>query len=374
MEKHRNISHNENYKRLLLKKRRDEANFKSKYKKQENTESNYSDLRAGSEISGSLEENIYGGKKIYNLYGGPLNLSFDPKKLDGLVKLVIFPDYSPNKGLPTGSLAIFDENKHKINSEYVGPDIGCGMVLGKFLAPLVDMEHSTNGIASRIFDNYAKTTGSLGGGNHFVTLYKITSSENPNFKPGDEMVLVHSGSRQRGVELYERNLSGEKYLKEQDKTIKFGEDNRKALLDIVQEETGKPVEPISDKIHNYAEKENGLVFYRKGLIKVKPGELTVIPSSMGGNAVIVKAKENISELFNSLPHGTGRKISRSDSKKEMFFLNGFPEGLYFPYFLDVEDVNSELPQNYRDLDEVLPSIKNYISVEAVMKPISSVMR
>ena len=58
----------------------------------------------------------------------------------------------------------------------------------------------------------------------------------------------------------------------------------------------------------------------------------------------------------------------------MFFLNGFPEGLYFPYFLDVEDVNSELPQNYRDLDEVLPSIKNYISVEAVMKPISSVMR
>lgn len=295
--------------------------------------------------------------------------------MDGLIKLIIYPNYHESKGqFPTGSLAVFKESEHEVNSKYAGPDIGCGMLLGKFLAPIVDLEHSTNGIASRIFGNYAKTAGDLAVGNQFVTLYKVSKSENPSYKIDDEMVLIHAGSRQRGLDIFDRNISGAKYLKEQDKTIKYGETNRKALLKIVQEETGKPIELISDKIHNYAEIKNGLVFYRKKVTKVKTGELIVIPSSMGGNAVMVRAKDNVSELLNSLPQGTGRKVSRSESIKKMYFLAGGPEGVYLPYFLDVEDLTTELPPNYKTLDEVLPFIKDYISIEAVMTPISTVLK
>jgi hypothetical protein len=324
-------------------------------------------------IGGVLSENEKKSKFI-NLSGNYVNLPFNPKKLKGLVKLAVLPDYSPNKGLPTGSVAVFDEKEHEINSSYVGPDVGCGMFFGKFSYPLVDMENSTNGIASRVFDNASGKLGSLGGGNHFVTLYRVSDSNNPSFNVGDETVLIHTGSRKKGVDLFNKNLSGEKYLKEHDKTVKFAKDNREAIFDIVQKETGNKIEFISDNPHNYVENENGLVTYRKGLTKVQKGELTVIPSSMGGDAALVRAKDNISELVNSLPHGTGRKISRSDSKNERFFLDGFPEGVYLPYFLSPEMLITELPANYRTLEEALSLIKNYISVEAIMTPISSIMK
>lgn len=138
--------------------------------------------------------------KTLNLSGITLQLPFDPEKLEGLNQLIIYPNYSHSEGLfPTGSLAVFKEEGHSINSEYAGPDIGHGMILGRFLAPIVDLEDSTNGIASRILSNYAKTVGDLGGYNDFVTLYKISRSENQSFKTNDEMVLIHAGSRQRGL-------------------------------------------------------------------------------------------------------------------------------------------------------------------------------
>jgi hypothetical protein len=74
-----------------------------------------------------------------------------------------------------------------------------------------------------------------------------------------------------------------------------------------------------------------------------------------------------------MSHATGRKISRSESKKEMFFLGGFPKNVYIPYFISAENLNEELPENYKTIEETLKKIEPYAKVVGKLTPKSSVM-
>lgn len=311
-------------------------------------------------------------KTITNLYGEQITLPFNPKKLRGLLRLIIFPDYAPNKGLPTGSVAVFRADGHEINPAYIGPDIGCGMTLVRVRKPIQNLQEIMNNIAA---DVYAKQSGlgSLGGGNHFITLYEVAETENPMFKRGENLVVVHSGSREEGLKLFERALTGEKYLREQEKVVEFARKNRMALVDTIRKRLPQTIDVLFDRPHNYVEKDGDKIVYRKGAVKLRKGELGVIPSSMGGEAAIVSATQHIPEIEHSIPHATGRKISRSQAREKRFFLDGFPTNIYIPYFIYPENLNSELPQNYRTLEEALPKIEKYIKVEAMLVPKSTVM-
>ncbi|MCU0713255.1 MAG: RtcB family protein [Pirellula sp.] len=53
---------------------------------------------------------------------------------------------------------------------------------------------------------------------------------------------------------------------------------------------------------------------RKGSVHVAPGDLSILRSRMSGDVVLVLAKDRVAEISNSLSHGAGRKMSRSDCK------------------------------------------------------------
>ncbi len=51
---------------------------------------------------------------------------------------------------------------------------------------------------------------------------------------------------------------------------------------------------ILDLPHNtYEPLENGSVVIRKGSVRIKPGELSVIPSHMTGDAVLIRATDKV---------------------------------------------------------------------------------
>ena len=308
--------------------------------------------------------------EFINLSGSYLNARLDKK---GLQKLILLPDYSPSKDkLPVGSVAVYDKEEHIISSKYLGPDTGCGMLLAKFISDIEDLEDVTNGIASRLLEK-PRGLGSLGHGNHFITFYDVADTEGSPLKNGEKVVLIHSGSRERGLKLYEQGLKGDFSLEMQGQVEDYAKKNREMLLNIIKD-TGKiQAEPVFDRPHNFFEINDGKITYRKGAVKLVPGEFSVLSSSMAGDALIVKAKPAISELEYSLPHSTGRKISRKKAKEGKVFLDGFPKNIYVPYFIYAENLAGEMPACYKTVEEITPSIEKYVEITGKLKPKASIM-
>jgi RNA-splicing ligase RtcB len=310
-------------------------------------------------------------EKIINLSSGYPRLDFDTS---GMHRAVILPDYSPCKGgLPVGIVAIYRKNEHIIEHSYLGSDAGCGMLLALLKDfPAGRLEEITNGIAAELLD-HPTGLGSLGSGNHFVTLYESLNSSFTKVNTGDFLVAIHSGGREKGRKLYDSALLGNAYLAEQASVIEHAKKNRLEILRKISEISGCNALQILDRTHNFVEADADKIVYRKGAVKLMPGEISFVPSSMTGEAAIVRAKSAISETEFSFSHATGRRVSRSEAKKAGFFLEGLPNKIYIPYFISLEHLNTEMPQCYRTTEEILPAVSNYVTVEARLKPKSSIM-
>ena len=163
--------------------------------------------------------------EFINISDTNLNANIDKQ---GLKKLIILPDHSPGRGkLPVGSVAVYSKKEHTPYSELLGPDIGCGMLLAKFKSKVRNLEDSVNGIAEKIISKN-KGFGSLGGGNHFINFYKVKDSNiSPIIAPSDQTVLIHSGSRDKGNNIYKEKLSGEDYIRKQSEILEYSKNNRK---------------------------------------------------------------------------------------------------------------------------------------------------
>ena len=66
---------------------------------------------------------------------------------------------------------------------------------------------------------------------------------------------------------------------------------------------------------NHFEHTDDGVIIRKGAVKVKPGEMTIVPSNMNGDVVLISATREVEKTYNSLCHGTGRIMSRGEAKE-----------------------------------------------------------
>ena len=81
-------------------------------------------------------------KYIVNLSEEPLRLS---RNVTNFKKIIVLPDYSPGRYLPTGITIAFDASRHKFNKHFLGSDIGCGMLIAKFRNP-IDYKEIKTGI------------------------------------------------------------------------------------------------------------------------------------------------------------------------------------------------------------------------------------
>lgn len=280
-------------------------------------------------------------KEIVNLANAPLKLDFDHRSLK---KYVILPDYNPGSGLDVGTVAVFDRQTHKINPDFLGHDIGCGMLLARISKPDYKLQEEMAQMKEE-FDKKQKRS-IIGGGNHFLNIYQVASSGDPAFTENDFFVLLHTGAKEKKSSSLknESNKNLLEYAHQKEKEAKM--QRRETMKELGFGE----LETILNKSHNTIKASDKEVVYRKGAIKLLPGELAVIPSHYRGEAVLAYGKDKIAELEYSMCHGTGRNVSRADFK---------------------EGSENDLVEIYRELSEIKEKIEPYVSIKTKLMPLTN---
>lgn len=252
----------------------------------------------------------------------------------------------------------------------------------KTFEALLHLPHSFEG---QTYCKAHEQLGSLGGGNHFIEICRDLED--------NAWVMLHSGSRNIGKTLADVHISKAKglmkqyfislpdddlaFLAQNTEEFKsyiddlrwcqsFAKENRnemmlRVLKDISFHVFGEFVEPEKlmefrvDCHHNYTNMEHhfGLNVWvtRKGAVSAREGEYGIIPGSMGTRSFIVKGKGN-PESFNSCSHGAGRRMSRSQARKQ-FTLEDIAEQTKGVECRKDADVVDEIPGSYKDIQEVM---------------------
>jgi RNA-splicing ligase RtcB len=86
---------------------------------------------------------------------------------------------------------------------------------------------------------------------------------------------------------------------------------------------------------------------------------------MSGDVVMVKGTAKVSEILNSMSHGTGRRMSRSECKPfaDSYDCVRLRTSVLLPTGMDDSSLRTDGPFAYRDLDDCLSLIEGYVEVE-----------
>ena len=123
--------------------------------------------------------------------------------------------------------------------------------------------------------------------------------------------------------------------------------------------------------HNYVEREHhfGRDVYvtRKGAIRAREGDLGVIPGSMGARSYIVRGKGSAA-IYCSCSHGAGRSMSRAAARKAFTVadLASQTQGVECRKDAAVLD---EIPQAYKDIDEVMANQADLVEVVHTLRQV-----
>ena len=240
--------------------------------------------------------------------------------------------------------------------------------------------------------------GTLGAGNHFVEVDEVDeifdSEEAGKMKifQGQATVLIHTGSRGLGhqiatdyirtmmkampkyeIKIVDRELAcapfnskeGQDYFKAMSAGANFAWANRQVITWEVRkawEEVfgDKDLEVVYDVAHNIAKIENNLLVHRKGATRAFEGQPVIIPGSMGtASYVLVGQKKALEESFGSTCHGAGRRMSRTQAKKEIRGSQLKQELAEKGIVINAGSLSGlaeEAPEAYKDIDEVVEII------------------
>lgn len=245
--------------------------------------------------------------------------------------------------------------------------------------------------------NAGRHLGTLGTGNHFVELCLD--------KAGGVWLMLHSGSRGVGnrigsyfieqakrcmeqwhIRLPDADLA---YLPETSplfgvywKALSWAQDfamtNRTLMMDAakaaVSGALGLPVVTTEHAVnchHNYVAIEHhfGEEVYvtRKGAVRARPGDMGIIPGSMGARSFIVRGKGN-PESFCSCSHGAGRKMSRGAAKKQFTTEDLAAQTAGVECRKDA-DVIDEIPGAYKDIQTVMDNQSDLVEIVAELRQV-----
>ena len=241
--------------------------------------------------------------------------------------------------------------------------------------------------------------GTLGSGNHFI---EVSLDELDRV-----WLFLHSGSRGVGNKIASHHIKVAQKLAEQwwiplpDNDLAYlveGTDefwkyirelrwaqhyallNREEMMDrvITQLEywMGVPVQQ-QERInchHNYTEQETHfgkqVWLSRKGAINAEEGRDGLIPGSMGTASYVVVGKGNPLSL-NSSPHGAGREYSRSKARKT-FSREQLQAAMVGIEYRDTDAFIDEIPQAYKDIDQVMADAADLVEVRHRLRQIVNV--
>ena len=359
---------------------------------------------------------------------GVLNNSFSQNS-----KIRIMSDCHAGAGCVIGTTMTIED---KVVPNLVGVDIGCGIKVVKFNKDIHSEEFdrvvqelipSGFNVRNCVYKKATKnirevratgidfpraelSLGTLGGGNHFIEIDKDDE--------GNSYLLVHSGSRQFGLQIadYYQKLAisnikqfdikaqidelkarGEfslindmiakekekrkadfnkdlAYLTGQDKedylhdmkiATAYAQNNRDFIAEQLVKAFDIDVKDEFTTVHNYIGEDNIL---RKGAVSARENEILIIPMNMRDGSLICMGKGN--EDWNySAPHGAGRILSRSKAKK-LLKLQDFKDTMEEVYSTSIcANTLDEAPMVYKPMDEIIENIYPTVNVVSVIKPI-----
>lgn len=268
-------------------------------------------------------------------------------------RIVFLPDACPGKSpLPTGTAVLTRQENWR---KFAVSDCGCGMRLlrSEMQATELDPERWDR-LADRL--RSAKGgLGDLGGGNHFLDALEP-------YEDGPLHFLIHTGSRNESGHVDAFIDDPNRFDSEFERVVSWAADNRAAIHESIKQVFGK-VELVLDLPHNtYEILSDGAALIRKGSVQVSPGDLSILPSHMSGDVVLVRATDRVADILYSISHGTGRKMSRSDCKPlaDNFDFAAMRQRIMIPTGIDDSSLRTDGPFAYRDLDECIELIKDYV--------------
>jgi release factor H-coupled RctB family protein len=333
-------------------------------------------------------------------------------------KVVAMPDIHPGKEGPVG-VAVLTAGKRL--PYLIGNDSGCGMAFWQ--TDIHTSELSPDILASKLQDLEAPCTiqqqaqtrkefqipstdfdsdlGTIGGGNHFAEIQQLNHIEDTDefnrlrLKPNQACLLVHSGSRGLGEDLYTSLKSSQQsledgtpqastYTQQHHLANKWAKANRWLIAQRIFDQLKQQGQLISDNCHNSITAVNlngtNTWLHRKGAAEANNGAL-MLAGSRGALSYLVKPINTALESLFSIAHGAGRKMKRSEcrngqnNKDELEQLKRTVFGSIVicdsPSLLQ-----SEAPEAYKNIDQVVQDLQkaNLIQVIASYKPLVTYKR
>lgn len=334
--------------------------------------------------------------------------------LDGVSRVVGFPDLQPGRLTPTGAACVTQD---WIYPHLIGDDVGCGMGLFKTDLVLSDAKLSRwaelpfdlesprgeieaeffaeNGVLSTEFD---WDLGTIGHGNHFAELQGVEEVlDSKAFRTlgvgrKQLLMLIHSGSRSLGGSIQRgRNGQGQteglacdsfeaaEYLRDHDHALRWAKANRTLIASRFASALGVTSERVWDGCHNsitpQVSEGKTVWVHRKGAVAVD-GSCVVIPGSRGSLSFLVKPIGDGGSHAWSLAHGAGRKWARSESRVRM-------RKRFAPQHLTQTSLGSrviceergllyeEAPDAYKNIEDVIADMAKagLVSVVATLRPL-----
>ena len=254
----------------------------------------------------------------------------------------------------------------------------------------------------RVKRDWREQLGTLGSGNHFI---EVVLDET-----GDMWAFLHSGSRGIGARVAEHHIGiaksemSEAGVDLQDPDLAFLTEgtptfddyisdlywcqdyalqNRAEMMERVLTELSyavhgddRGIERVETVMchHNFTAREThfgeDVWVSRKGAIEASEGQPGLIPGSMGTRSYCVRGLGE-PESFRTAPHGAGRRFSRGEARRR-FTMEDYDRSMQgiearrSPEFLD------ELPEAYKDIDEVMEHSRDLVSVTAAFSQIVNV--
>ena len=290
---------------------------------------------------------------VINLTAEPLGKLYSWLPHDLQAETAVFlPDACPGRSpLPTGTAVKTSQPDWR---KFAVSDCGCGMRLVRSSMDAEDLTQANwNALARHLQDNKGGL-GDLGGGNHFVDA--LVPAEG-----GPVYLLVHTGSRQESGHVDDLTDKPAAFDQTFDRVVRWAVQNRAAIHELAEEILG-PLEFILDLPHNTYERVEDGAIIRKGSVHVQPGDLTILPSHLDGDVVLLRATDRVSEVLNSLSHGTGRAMSRSEAKPlaRIYDFDALRERVLIPDIVSNASLRTDGPFAYRDLEPALDLIAPYV--------------
>lgn len=313
-------------------------------------------------------EHRVGETAVFNYSGRPLGevLSLFPRNLQ-FEKIVTMPDLNPGRTeIPTGSSVEINESKIPNWRKLVLSDIGCGMQV--LLTPFLWSDFEENietwdSLYPKLKANKGKL-GDLGSGNHFVDA-AVDDDERLYF-------VIHTGSRNEATKAAGVVDHPSKFDKVYVQIQEWAKQNRDTVRSMLEEAYGETVLLLDQPHNTYTHIEDKVVIY-KGTVNLQPDQMSLIPSSMDTDMVLIEGKEEKLRKINyAIAHGTGRVKSRGDAKDDAYSydFNALRQRIHIPKAIPDESILTENPSCYRDLDDALAQIKDLIVVRQRLHPIA----